>query len=441
MGSTGRVTKVGALVAALVALTVAPAAPSLAVAGADRARAQARAAGDAPVLRPGRLIYPDGHRQDIAAQGEAMQFSADGTRILGLDPANSLTIYSNDGSQRAVWTVPGGLIAATWSPDETRAAAVVGGPAGTPTRLYSVDLASGAATVLFENTPALWIDPGSGIDWAPSGARIAFTGTGHDPATGQLVPGDLNQLYTVPAAGGAAARFTPAPASSGTTTTFRNPRWSPTGSLAALVRSEVGPQYIGIVEEGSSAAPAMVYQTGGPGGSQAAADTGPFWSADGSRLAFGQLPSVPTEAKGVPTVVSAATGAVLGTYPGGNGFTDWQPCPAGTCAPWPTPRTVVVGVSKKKVRLGAKVVFFGALKSPMNDSCSDGEPVELQRAVGRKKVFRVWKRLTSAANARVNLKARVKKTARYRLVVAGSDVCMGATSEQVKVKVRKPKRR
>ena len=422
----------------LVALVAAPGAPALAERGHVAEAAHHRAAEDAAVLRPGRLVYLDGHRQDIAAQGSAMEFSGDGTRIVGIDPAGMLTVYANDGSQRAVWAVPGTVAALTWSPDGTRAAALVAVPPGR-SRLYSVDLATGAATVLFEDTAALWVDTNSSIDWDPTGARIAFTATGHDPATGQLNPREFGQLYTVPATGGAATRFTPAPPPSGAYPTFRNPRWSPTGSLAALVGG-AGPQYIGIVQEGSGAAPALVHQTGGPGGSQAAADTGPFWSADGSRLAYGQLPSVPTEVKGVPTVI-AATGGVLGTYAGGNGFTDWQPCPGGTCASWPTPRTVVFGVSKKKVRPGAKVVFFGALKSPLADSCSDKEAVDLQRAVGRKKTFRVWKRLTSASNARVNLKAHVKKTARYRLVVAGSAVCTAATSSEIKVKVRKPKHR
>ncbi|UMG91078.1 Ig-like domain-containing protein [Nocardioides sp. TF02-7] len=56
------------------------------------------------------------------------------------------------------------------------------------------------------------------------------------------------------------------------------------------------------------------------------------WSSDGTEILYGQRQVQYGDT--TPTLVSAATGAVLGTWSYAGSYRDRQPCPTGTCAVW-----------------------------------------------------------------------------------------------------------
>lgn len=105
----------------------------------------------------------------------------------------------------------------------------------------------------------------------------------------------------------------------------------------------------------------------------------------------------------------------------------------------PATRSVSLKASKKKVKKGKKVKLSGALSSTVT-SCVAGQDVELQRKKKKAKSFKPLKTLTTTDDGSFGIALKVKKTAKYQVVVAASTTCKAATSPGANVKVKKKKK-
>lgn len=106
----------------------------------------------------------------------------------------------------------------------------------------------------------------------------------------------------------------------------------------------------------------------------------------------------------------------------------------------PATRSVSLRASKKKVKKGKKVKLSGALSSALA-SCISGQDVELQRKKKKAKSFKPLKTLTTTGDGGFGIALKVKKTAKYQVVVAASTTCKAATSPGANVKVKKKKKK
>ncbi|HMG52077.1 MAG TPA: S9 family peptidase [Kofleriaceae bacterium] len=184
----------------------------------------------------------DGKRPPVKlGEGRHIAWSHDGTRLAYVDKQlHVATIGSGAGAATQVTKLDGYVTDPAWAPDDSRIAilfaehaAAGGGPleaepietgvigaAVHNQRLTLVDVRSGATQQV--SPPELHVYE---YDWSPDGARFALTA-----APG---PGDNNwwtaQLYTLPAAGGAAtAIHKPA-------LQIAEPRWSPDGAAIGFI--------------------------------------------------------------------------------------------------------------------------------------------------------------------------------------------------------------
>ncbi len=308
------------------------------------------------------FVTPDGNETDLQSSfggtgGNSMEFSPDGAMIAGaVDLRSTLTVWSNDGVERQLVTLPGQVEDISWSADQTRLAVLTEQWDGSDYqhRIHRVMVATGATTLLFQDNAELAIPLGrTDLSWNPVDDRIAFIASElHDDDPSVAV--HPHQVHTVAASGGAPARFnTPVESECSPTCTsyrFSDPAWSPNGStLAVMVEKDVEQyeedistyeQFVGTLTAGAMH-PESVRRTSiyvNPS-SWSHLGSGPVqWSTDGSRILYGQRQVQHGDT--TPTVISATTGAVLTTFESTENFRDWQPCPTGTCASWgaTTPR-------------------------------------------------------------------------------------------------------
>ena len=108
----------------------------------------------------------------------------------------------------------------------------------------------------------------------------------------------------------------------------------------------------------------------------------------------------------------------------------------------PSSRTVTLDASKKKVKKGKKVKLSGDLSAAQDVAgCESGQTVELQVKGSRDRSFKARAQLKTDVTGGFSTKQKVKKTAEYRAVIAGTPACAAAESTATKVKAKKRKKR
>ena len=395
-----------------------------------------------PLLLGDDLINADGSQHQIKVTGTTtMAFSPDGGRIAGVTLGNVVKIWSADGSDQTVATLPKTVRDLSWSSDGGSLAALTGDFGNLDHSIYVIPLATGVPAHVYTDASVNRINLENGLSWQPGGNQILFTSNLPDnPGANDSF---TQQLFTVPTSGGGATQFFVPPSNPGDPLyRFGTPEWAPDGTRIAVWVQENGTvpspyqdTYIGVMTAG--VAPPTELRTVHVIPPAAA---GPYWSTDGTALLFSDVPAGPGPA---PATVIAATGlAVLGSYAYGGQITDWQPCPTGTCVVWGlhTARTLSLQASKKKVAKGKKVTFTGAVVAGGVSVCTAGQAVDLQKAgTGRHATFRHLAGATTDAAGRFTVKVKVRSTARYQVVVTERPDCRGATSPAVKVRVKAKK--
>ena len=303
-----------------------------------------------------RFLHGDGSLYDgnsvfrsiLRANLGPTRFSPDGTLIATSgyrcdgsddDCGGYVRVLEPDGGVTDLPTIPHlDIRALAWAPDGD-AVAVIGTwstPEDTDGRIYRVPLdGSTTPTLVYSDTRFLWLEPRGGLSWHPTNGTLAFIA--HDNPDGdQFIDVlDSDQVFTVPAAGGAPTRFSARascpPSGCASWSAFRWPTWSPDGTSLAVSESihtadEISPaSHLGILAAGQ--ATAHVVMAGG--------STGPMaWSDDGTMLAHGG-PDVSGDFYEDTRIVDMTTGTVVShvedVYAG---FADWQPCPDGPCEVW-----------------------------------------------------------------------------------------------------------
>ena len=283
-----------------------------------------------PLLLGDHLINADGSQHQIKVPATTtMEFSPDGGRVAGVSLGNVIHIWSADGTDQVVATLPQTVRDVTWSSDGAGLAALTGDFGNTPHSIYVIPLATRVPALVYTDASTSRINLENGISWQPGGTKILFTLN--------LPPGAANitqQLFTVPSAGGAPTQFFVPPEAPGDPVyRFGTPEWAPDGTRIAVWVQENGAvpapyqhTYISVMTTGVAPVQLRAVHVTHP------AAAGPYWSTDGSALLFSDVPAGPGPAPA--TVIAAAGAAPLGTYAYGGQITDWQPCPTGTCVVW-----------------------------------------------------------------------------------------------------------
>jgi hypothetical protein len=100
-----------------------------------------------------------------------------------------------------------------------------------------------------------------------------------------------------------------------------------------------------------------------------------------------------------------------------------------------------VTLKKKLKSHGTKVRVFGSITDTGDPACISGQTVQLQRknlgkakSAKKKATFRNFRALTTDQAGNFSTKAKVKRTVKYRAVLAETNACTGATSNAKKVK-------
>ena len=425
--------------AAALVLGLALAVPHSPVAASTSARALPATNG--PLLFGDDLINADGSQHPIKVPATTtMEFSPDGGRIAGVTLGNVIKVWSADGTDQTVATLPQTVRDVTWSSDGQSLAALTGDFGNTAHSIWVIPLATRVPALAYTDSVGHRIDLENGLSWQPGGTKLLFTAA--------LPPGAPNesvnlQLFTVPASGGAPTQFFVPPAlPTDPQYRFGTPEWAPDGTRIAvwvqedgIVPSPYQHTYIAVMTAG--VAPVQLRATH----VIHAAASGPYWSSDGSALLFSDVPAGPGPAPA--TVIAATDAAPVGSYAYGGQVTDWQPCPTGTCVVWGlhTARTVSLKASKTKVKKGQKVTFSGSVAAAGVSVCTAGQAVDLQKAgKGRRAAFHHLRGLTTDASGRFTVKLKIRSTARYQVVVAERPDCRSAVSAVVKVSSKRPKR-
>lgn len=435
MRSTPMYAAVALLLGAALAL---PVHPSAAAAHAARALP----ATNGPLLFGDDLINADGSQHQIKVNATAtMAFSPDGGRVAGVSLGNVIHIWSADGTDQVVATLGQTVRDVAWSSDGSSLAALTGDFGNFPHSMVVIPLGTKVPAVVYTDSAGHRIDLENGISWQPGGTQLLFTAALPFDA-GNANASITQQLFTVPATGGAATQFF-VPPSLPTDPQYRfgTPEWAPDGARIAVWVQENGTvpapyqdTYLSVMTAGLAPAQLRAVHVTHP------AAAGPYWSTDGTALLFEDVPAGPGPAPA--TVIAAIGGAPLGGYAYSGQITDWQPCPTGTCAVWGlhTARALSLQASKSKVAKGKKVTFTGAVAAGGVSACAAGQPVDLQKTgTGKHATFRHLAGATTDAAGRFKLKVRIRKTARYRLVVTERPDCQAATSPEVKVRMKAPK--
>ena len=107
----------------------------------------------------------------------------------------------------------------------------------------------------------------------------------------------------------------------------------------------------------------------------------------------------------------------------------------------PPDSTITLAAGKSKVKKGKEVVFSGQLTASGDQAaaCQSGQIVQLQRSKPGKNDFSTVEQVPTSAAGDYSADLKAKKTAEYRAQVAPSGSCAQATSDVLKVKVKKPK--
>lgn len=304
----------------------------------------------------GSRFSPDGTALALPVGSECLD--EDCTEFVGF-----VAVQHADGTRERLAGIPYlDIEAVAWAPDGSRVA-VLGQhfePGFLERRIYLVPVDGSPATLVYDDTPTLRIEPFDGLSWRSSDDTLAFVANEMVYVEGQYygTAENSDQVWTIPAQASATpSRFTGRPSCQGCDTfpAYRDPQWSPDGSRLAVHSTEGASSFVGYLSQGDLAAdPVASSVSGGPIG----------WSSDGGELAF-TVPDVddPEDFYADTRVVDSGSGATVATVSGlADQFIDTLPCPGGTCPVWedvyvaPVPFMNLRGVARK-----GKVVAIGEL--------------------------------------------------------------------------------
>lgn len=103
---------------------------------------------------------------------------------------------------------------------------------------------------------------------------------------------------------------------------------------------------------------------------------------------------------------------------------------ASTSTPAPQPRTLTLASSRNKVTYGKRITLTGQIVSN-DESCEDGEFVEITRRVHGTNSPRSFRSVVTDGNGRFELIFKPSKSADYRAIAPGHDNCADAASSPV----------
>jgi hypothetical protein len=325
---------------ALAVLLVAGLATALSVAPAHAATT------DGPVLTvgwPPSLRQPDGtvvaelRNFDISRE---TRFSPTGDRIAyvrtdGETDEDFVVVQHHQGEVDEYGPVAGMVQDLDWSPDGSQLALLTS-QGFDQEAIVRMPLDGGGPVTLAADSAAFDVQPSSGISWGVNGS-IIFVGGEPEPG-GFFQSVHASQLYTVPAAGGAASRFNVHLPDDGCTEEevvcdyqFENPEWSPNGS-SVVAEVERNPyegsstRYLSVVAAGvthPSSATALRDPNLGFSSFQ-----GPQYSPDGGTIWF-------QDDDGDTLYTATLSGGVRTRMPATfEWIADVQPCDDDVCLDW-----------------------------------------------------------------------------------------------------------
>ena len=325
----------------------------------------AQAAGQAAGPTNGRLLYPyfpvklkeitgEADELDVSMSGVA-EFSPSGDAIAG----NSTTctgdtcvarikIVRSDGTVTIPPFQAEEINSITWSPDGTKLA-VSEGSDFNDVDIWVVPVNGDAAYVIRESTAQFRVEDGH-IAWRPNAESVAFVGTPLEE-DGSSLSIETDQLYLVSTTGsGVTTKYNQTPPDcefpSCRIVAYSDPAWSPDGSKIAAfvtdsnenfetdVRTE--DEYLATITPGQAPGGTSVkslLHLVNPDSWQGRTGNRPVWSADGAEILYGSYST--DEGPQAANILTLAGGAQ--TPVTDSAYSDWQPCPTGTCATFGDP--------------------------------------------------------------------------------------------------------
>lgn len=410
-------------------------------------QAQAATAGNGPLLYPGTsttapatlqsLTTGTGRSIGVNLESDAKTaLSPDGRRLVttslrcaratcpddeGL--VTDLLLFATSGAPRVVAAVPGAITGLSWSGDGRQVALltfVFTSGAPTVERLVVVDVATGATrTVLEAGSSGQAVRYVHDLAWNPVTGAIAIS---------RIVTGDLDQISLVDPATGALTAFTsddqefcdadpcdPFDGYSG------DLDWSPDGTVLAAAHYARTPKADGsgstiqrdvaLVRSGDTSPSAILPGTTGV--------TAPLvrWSPSGSAI--------------LVDGAQAATGSIITLFDGSSrtvrhGAQDWQACPGGTCATWPT-STRRIAVTAPVTRVTGRGIRLSGTVSPNRGGRLAG--VELQVRVDGRWRQVGYKVTRLSPGSRISVAFPTPKVRTCRAVVRLQDSSDGAFAD------------
>ena len=401
-----------------------------------------------------RFVNPDSSTTSMPSRlWGAKEFSPDGSKLAGAVQTSTLQVWSSDGSETEVATMPSDIDGYAWSPDQTQLAVLVR-KGNFDAQIYRVPVAANATPVLLvDSTSGFAVEGGwnSQISWSPTGNKVAFIGTERD-ADGSALSVHARQIYTVPAFGGAAStRYNQhQPEECELVCTYyeyENPAWTPRGDgIAALVTQHVednssadslwtDEQYVGIAtsEEPGATKVRRLSIYNQTVDSYSHLGSGPLvYSADGTRIMISVAATELGERR--PTIVDGTTGAVIKTYTSQFVWTDWQPCPSGTCAVWTLPPKIPTALKGRLPGTSWKAKSPPSAIGELNVGPPAGNATGSIRLIIDGKLVKSA-RLTAAMKNRFSFKLPVLKKGKHtvQLQYGGSSKYMPSSTGVAKV--------
>jgi hypothetical protein len=285
-----------------------------------------------------------------------------------------------------------------WSPDGSQLVLLMsaGFQADTLARL---PLTATDPVPVVSDSAAFDVDRFSEVSWGTNGL-IVFVGGEPEPG-GFFQAVHAQQLYTVPATGGAPSRFNVHLPEDGCTEdeeacyySFQHPEWSPNGS-SVVVEVEKSPyegnttRYLSVVTSGvthpSSRTALRAPHLG------ISYFNGPQWSPDGATILF-------QDDDGGGFYSATLTGGSRTRLPDSlDWMTDWQPCENGVCLPW--------GQAVDKVPTTISLNLASGAKIRVNGQVNPNKAGQKVTLTLKKQVKGVWKKV-SATKPTLSAKSR-----------------------------------
>lgn len=319
----------------------------------------------------------------------------------------SLFVRTNAGDETVYGPFNEHIWSLAWSPDDTEVAFLSTNETSGADTLWRLPLAGTEPVAVTRTTDTHALDFLSEIDWGTAG--ILFVGSERANPDESFSGVDADQLYTVPASGGAwqgvNQHYTdPCNIGAVCSWSFDHPEYSPDGgTIVVNVEKDISSndggsrtRYLATIQPGAKVPTILTdLRSADLGYSE---HVGPQWSPDGSKILFDD-----DDGTGFYTAMITAAGSGRTRLPAALRYaSDWQPCPDGVCAAWavqklPTKITMSVSTTTSRIKASGTVA-----------PDKTGQAVSL---ILKKLVRGTWKRV---AIARPTLAAGSRYTASWK---------------------------